>query len=302
MKTISFISALFITLTLCVRPAYAQEKETDSKAVFNMVEEMPKFPGEEEGLKAFIMNNVRYPKEAREKGIQGKVYVQYVIDTDGSVTDARIAKGVNPLLDQEALRVVNSMPKWKPGKQKGVLVRVSYTLPVNFALDGGKPAETPANLKAEFMGNMVMLTGDPELIEKLIPYMMGVKPGTALEKDKGTLIFTKPEGEQEEPVFYMVEEMPEFPGGEIALRKHLANEIKYPAEAQKDTIQGRVYVTFVVNKDGSVIDPKIARGVHPSLDQEALRVVSGLPQWIPGKQRGQAVKVSYTVPISFVLQ
>jgi TonB family protein len=302
MKAISFISALILTITLFVRPTSAQEKETDSRAVFNMVEEMPKFPGEEEGLKAFIMNKVRYPKEAQEKGIQGKVFVQFIIDTDGSVTDARIAKGVDPLLDQEALRVVNSMPKWKPGKQKGMFVKVSYTLPVNFALDGGKPTETSASLKAEFMGNMVMLSGDPELIEKLIPYMMGVKPGTALEKDKGTLIFSKPEGEPEEPVFYMVEEMPVYPGGEIALRKFIANEIKYPVEAQKDTIQGRVYVTFIVDKEGLVQEPKIARGVHPSLDKEALRVVSGLPQWVPGRQRGQAVKVSYTVPISFVLQ
>jgi protein TonB len=100
----------------------------------------------------------------------------------------------------------------------------------------------------------------------------------------------------------VVEEMPEFPGGVTALRKYLAESVKYPVIAQENGIQGKVYVNFVVNKDGSVSNAKIARGVDPSLDQEALRVVSTLPKWKPGKQRGQPVRVSYTVPINFQLQ
>ncbi len=105
-----------------------------------------------------------------------------------------------------------------------------------------------------------------------------------------------------EEIFFIVEEMPEFPGGEQALRKYIANAIKYPAVAQGNGIQGKVYVTFVVSKDGSVANAKIARGVDPSLDQEALRVVNALPKWKPGMQKGKAVSVSYTVPINFVLQ
>lgn len=103
-------------------------------------------------------------------------------------------------------------------------------------------------------------------------------------------------------VFFIVDDMPEFPGGELALRQHIAGAVKYPDDAQKNGIQGKVYVTFVVSKDGTVADAKIARGVNPSLDAEALRVVSTLPKWVPGKQKGQAVNVSYTVPINFVLQ
>ncbi len=103
-------------------------------------------------------------------------------------------------------------------------------------------------------------------------------------------------------VFFIVEDMPEFPGGELALRKYIANAIKYPVIAQENGIQGKVYVTFVVDKDGGVSDAKIARGVDPSLDKEALRVVNALPKWKPGKQRGKPVRVSYTVPINFVLQ
>ncbi|MCU4177777.1 energy transducer TonB [Carboxylicivirga sp. N1Y90] len=104
------------------------------------------------------------------------------------------------------------------------------------------------------------------------------------------------------PVFFIVEEMPEFPGGEAELRKFIATSVKYPVIAQENGIQGRVYVSFVVNTKGKVTDVKIARGVDPNLDKEAIRVVNSMPAWKPGKQRGKAVKVSYTVPINFVLQ
>ena len=110
------------------------------------------------------------------------------------------------------------------------------------------------------------------------------------------------EEEADAPVFFIVEEMPVFPGGEEALRKYIAQSVKYPAIAQENGIQGRVFVAFVVNTKGEVTDVKIARGVDPNLDKEAIRVVTNMPKWSPGKQRGKAVKVSYTVPINFVLQ
>ncbi len=117
------------------------------------------------------------------------------------------------------------------------------------------------------------------------------------------VISAKEEVEEEEAqVFFIVEDMPEFPGGEMALRTYIANAIKYPVIAQENGIQGKVYVTFVVGKDGSVSNASIARGVDPSIDKEALRVINTLPKWKPGKQRGKPVNVSYTVPINFQLQ
>ena len=110
------------------------------------------------------------------------------------------------------------------------------------------------------------------------------------------------EEEESAQVFFIVEDMPEFPGGDLALRKYIANAVKYPVIAQENGIQGKVYVTFVVGKDGAVNNAGIARGVDASLDKEALRVVNSLPKWKPGKQRGKPVNVSYTVPINFVLQ
>ena len=107
---------------------------------------------------------------------------------------------------------------------------------------------------------------------------------------------------QEEFIFQVVEEMPQFPGGEQEAMKFLADHVKYPLSAQKAKVEGRVIVQFVVGKDGSILNPKVVRSVNPELDAEALRVVGIMPKWNPGKQRGKAVAVTYTLPISFYLQ
>jgi protein TonB len=106
----------------------------------------------------------------------------------------------------------------------------------------------------------------------------------------------------DEVVFLAPEEKPEFPGGDAALLKFLSQNIKYPLVAIENGIVGKVTVGFVVNKDGSISDAKILRGVDPALDKEALRVVYSLPKWRPGKQSGKPVRVSFSVPINFVLQ
>ena len=107
---------------------------------------------------------------------------------------------------------------------------------------------------------------------------------------------------QEKVIFQVVEEMPQFPGGMGEAMKFLAKNMKYPVAAQQAKIEGRVIVQFVVEKDGSVSDVKVMRGVNSELDAEAIRVVSMMPKWIPGKQRGKAVAVKYTMPIMFRLQ
>jgi TonB family protein len=143
------------------------------------------------------------------------------------------------------------------------------------------------------------------ITEILDSYEKKIEPKTARIPDPVKENIVPPLNENVQPenqVFYIVEDMPEFPGGEAALRNHIAKSIRYPQLAQERAIQGRVYVQFIVSADGSVRNANIARGVDPLLDQEALRVVRDLPLWMPGKQRGKAVDVSYTVPINFVLQ
>lgn len=108
--------------------------------------------------------------------------------------------------------------------------------------------------------------------------------------------------EDEQVIFQVVEEMPHFPGGEQALMKWLSENIRYPVIAQENGIQGRVICQFVVNTDGSIVDIQVVRGVHPSLDEEAVRVIKSMPKWVPGKQRGKPVRVRFTLPINFKLQ
>ncbi len=107
---------------------------------------------------------------------------------------------------------------------------------------------------------------------------------------------------EENKVFEYVEQMPSFPGGMAALMQYLSKNIKYPPVAEEMNIQGRVICTFVVERDGSVSDIRIAKSVDPSLDKEAIRVVSAMPRWIPGRQNGQNVRVKYTLPVTFRLQ
>lgn len=118
-------------------PANVEEykrKTVGGDEVFYIVEEMPAFPGGNSALMSYLSKQVKYPVVAQQNGIQGKVLVNFIVEIDGSVSNAKIAKAVDPVLDTEALRVVNSLPKWKPGKQGGKVVRVQYTVPINFVL------------------------------------------------------------------------------------------------------------------------------------------------------------------------
>ena len=121
-----------------------------------------------------------------------------------------------------------------------------------------------------------------------------------VDLDEVDYIEVEPEPEEEE-IFMVVEDAPEFPGGINALLEYLKKNIKYPAICRDNNIQGRVIVSFVVNKDGKIVDPEVVKGVNPSLDKEALRVISTMPNWKPGYQRGKPVRVKYSVPVNFRL-
>ena len=230
--------------------------------IYQVVEEMPEFPGGMGECMKFIGKNIKYPAEAIEKGIQGRVIIQMVVTKEGDIAEAKVVRSIDPLLDAEALRVINSMPKWKPGKQKGEAVNVKYTIPVMFRLSN-EASESPESKSAS-------------------------APREAKVDENG--------------IHMVCEEMPEFPGGMRECMNFLGKNVKYPATAQEKGIQGRVIVQFVVNRDGSIVEPKVVRGVDPELDAEALRLISIMPKWKPGKQKGEAVRVKYTIPVMFRLQ
>ena len=218
-----------------------------NEQVFTVVEKMPSFPGGDAELLKYIATNIKYPKESQDNGEQGRVICSFIVGRDGSVNNPEVLRGVTPLLNEEAVRVINTMPRWNPGMQRGKAVAVKYTVPITFRLK--RPVE-----------------------------------------------------EAKEETLTVVDVMPQYPGGDRELLKFIAQSIKYPTDAQEAGVQGRVICSFVVDKKGNIVEPKIIRGIDPSLDAEALRVIGMMPRWTPGRQDGKAVRVLYTVPITFRLQ
>ena len=115
-------------------PVEVEEEEVSETEVFTIVEEMPAYPGSDQKLYEYLGKNIKYPQIARESGIQGRVFVNFVVEPDGSVSNVKVMRGIGGGCDEEAIRVIKSMPKWKPGKQRGKAVRVTYTIPVVFKL------------------------------------------------------------------------------------------------------------------------------------------------------------------------
>lgn len=245
----------------------AAPKAEEQGEVFQVVEEMPMFPGGMEELMKYLQKEIKYPQEAIDKGIGGKVIVQFVVNTDGSICNDSVVKSVDPILDAEAIRVVRSMPNWTPGKQRGEPVRVRFTMPVAFGMGGNTTSGTPHTYTNTT-----------------------VKQKTVAKQD-----------DTEDEIVNAPEEQAVYPGGMGELMKFLSRNIKYPKEAQDKGIQGRVVLQFVVNKDGSICDSKVVKAVDPQLDAEALRVINAMPNWTPGKQKGEPVRTRFTLPVSFRL-
>ena len=128
------VEAVRSDIAVAAPPPPPAPKPEVSNKVFDVVEEMPSFPGGQAALMSFLSSNIKYPVVAQENGVQGRVIVGFVVERDGSITDVKVMRSVDPSLDREAQRVVKSMPRWKPGKQNGSAVRVKYTVPVVFRL------------------------------------------------------------------------------------------------------------------------------------------------------------------------
>lgn len=139
LKTAKKMKKLILMLLMaecCLMTAHAQKtvvSQTNQK-VFDTVEQMPEYPGGMQAMIAFLQTNMKYPEDAAKQKVEGRVMVQFIVETDGSISDVHVAKQVFPSLDAEAIRVVQAMPKWRPGKEKGNVVRVKYNLPIVFRM------------------------------------------------------------------------------------------------------------------------------------------------------------------------
>ena len=252
------------------------EMEIDADTVvYQVCEKVPEFPGGSSAMMKFLAENIKYPADALEAGKGGKAFLQFVVKKDGTVNDVCIMKSSGmPSLDDEALRVVRSMPKWNPGMQGGKPVNVRFMIPVVFK----HPKETP---KIELKGggvavdkaNNASIVVDGELYNDNVADINSqdiesitvvkkerlsadeLKKYNAVDKD-GVIFFTMKKPRESKAVESKQnpapEQMPEFPGGIQALMKFLQTNIKYPLEARKAQLQGKIYVQFVVKSDGGI--------------------------------------------------
>jgi len=169
-------------------------------------------------------------------------------------------------------------------------------LPPEVKKDEEVPEETPPPTVEEIKEAVVAdktIEGDPNANEII------VAPEAVAAPSKGTVVEAAPEPEK---VFTVVEQQPEFPGGTSEMYKYLGKNIKYPSAASRANVSGRVFMSFVVNVDGSIQDVAVLKGLGFGCDEEAIRVVKAMPKWKPGKQSGRAVRVKYNLPINFQLE
>lgn len=245
-----------------------------SDAILDGVGEMPRFPGCEdvaeknelnqcaqEKLMQFIFKNIKYPNEAKEKGIEGTVFVKFVVEKDGSIYDADVLRGIGGGCDEEVLRLVQMMPKWVPATKNGRPVKSQFNLPVKFKLDG--EIKKVEDSKPLTLGDL-----------DEAPVMLGCENLTGEERQ--TCSTNK-------------------------LIETLFSNVKYPVEARKNGVEGTVFAKFTIEKDGSITHPEIIRSVGSGCDEEVLRVIGQMPKWSPGKKGGQPVAASFTLPVKFKL-
>ena len=243
---------------------------------FAKVDEVPIFPGCEDAddtracfqqkMQRHISKNFKYPLEAQEKGFQGRVSLIFTMNTEGGLSNLKV-RGPHKLLEDEAVRIISRLPKIQPGKHKGEVVKVSYSIPITFKLQTDEKENPIEKLKSESANSDV-----PFGIVDQVP----VFPGCENEGNKRAC-FNK------------------------MMQEHISKNFNYPKEAQEKGIQGRVNIMFTISKDGLIKNLRM-RGPDPLLEAEAKRIIMRIPDMKPGRHEGKNVDVPFSIPISFRLQ
>ncbi|MFV0266403.1 MAG: TonB family protein [Draconibacterium sp.] len=268
-------------------------------------------------LKRVIRENHEFlaDRAVLNSGVNAARYKQLLLNQALGL-QPEVANHFNSSLIKKRIKMISKIKSSKLANIKYVAGAFSIIVLVTIfacenkeTIDMEVPADKSASLQLSIEDGKIKLTGEDVDIQKIEKILSAGNIRVSKDSLGNTYMWSEKSQksayigiEDTDNVFFIVEDMPEFPGGDLALRKYIANVVKYPVLAQENGIQGKVYVTFVVGKDGYIKDARIARGVDPVLDKEALRVVNTLPQWKPGKQKGKFVDVSYTVPINFALQ
>ena len=232
----------------------------------------------------FLINNLNYPiaRLKSDTRVEIPVVVIFNVDEDGSISNVRVKDPVHPDLDKEAIRVVQKMEKWTPAMSNGRLVRSKFHVTIMFP---NIPYPEPNYQSDSLVTTLGLVRCDVD--------------STSSKKEMGSKSDSNYDDDDDMIMGMIVEQKPVFPGGQKALMEFLKSNLVYPKAARDSSIQGRVMVKFTVEKDGSITDVEVVRGVHPALDEEAVRVVSMMPKWKPGTQMGDTVRTKFTLPVLF---
>ncbi|PWJ34192.1 energy transducer TonB [Sediminitomix flava] len=255
-----------IFLFLCLIPSIAFSQNTPS-IVYKDVDQPAHFKGGFLELYQYFKDNLEYPQEARDAKIQGNVKLEFVVDKDGSIKNIVIDESLGHGCDEEAVRLLSGSPKWVPAQLNGKAVAQKQTTKIEF----------------------------------LIPDKKLEARGFALKEKEENFEEFEVEEETLDEVFEIVEDPASFEGGVTAFLYWVGRNLKYPQEARRMGVEGKVYIQFIIDKDGSVTDVKTVRGIGAGCDAEAERVIRMSPKWKPGFQRGKPVKQKMVVPINFSL-
>ncbi|MFT3738594.1 MAG: energy transducer TonB [Breznakibacter sp.] len=253
------------------------------------------FEGKNHSYGAYVLRKENSGRHLRALIVGSVLFV-------GAVTAPILIKSIIPEKKEQDLtvRMLSEIKLEKPPEEVDQIARAAAPPPppVRNTIKFTPPVIKPDEEVAE--------EDEPKTQKEVVDQRAAV--GT-VDFDKGTDDIEAPVAttentvtQEEETPFVIVEQMPDFPGGQSELMKYISENVRYPVIAQENGIQGVVYVSFVVDRAGKVTRVQVSRGVDAALDKEAIRVVSGMPNWSPGKQGGRAVPVSYTVPIRFKLQ
>lgn len=272
-STLEIVDRKNIRLKMTINKDESISNEGTVSIPFGVIDEVPVFPGCEdaddkracfqEKIQAHIRKNFHYPEAAQQLGVQGRVSSIFIIDTEGNVVDIQM-RGPHELLEEETERILAKLPQMQPGKHEGKTVKVPFSIPIVFKLQGNDEEEI-SEQRGEGLG---------------VPFAnvdeVPVFPGCEDADDKRACF-----NEQ--------------------IVKHIKKHFNYPKKAQELGVQGRVSVIFVIGKDGIITDIG-KRGPHELLENEAVRIIERLPKMKPGKHEGETVKVPFAIPITFRLK
>lgn len=269
-KCFFVLSVFFLIGHLAVKQSVVLAQNpplSNSDRVYENPDIVPMFTGGTAAMHNFIASTLSYPPDAREREQQGLVVYTFVVEKDGSLSNFNLIHRADPLLNDEALRILQAMPPWRPARHNGEIVRSETYVPMYFRLNKNAAASS------------------------------GTRAGT------GTNVYAKTDREllENSDVYTIVDKMPVYTYGEDGLAKFITHNMRYPIKAKQEGIEGRILCSFVVGADGAISNIEVVEGIEPELDNEAIRVLGLMPKWIPGENKGEPVNVKCLLPIDFTI-